>query len=320
VDASEVKVVRVVAIRYWWALPLALTGLAGACVPQGYPVPGTFVPTSWAMPRDGCANEPISVTEEWHGTLESYPCANRAAWYVAEEPALVFGVWHGVQCFRSERECRRYVFSSGARARLRAERHARECGRGDKTACHALARAYLNGTGVMPDLRRAMAYFRTACDGGVDAACFDLGTMWAEGFGAPKSLETALRYLRKPCDQGSVSGCLRLANMYYEGQPTPRDHKQALVYYQRACGRGDLTGCYNVGVMYRKGHGVARDHGRARAYYGRACRGGYTLACPLMTRALASWQPPAKPATQPASSPTTAPASCPTSAPIDPSP
>lgn len=91
-----------------------------------------------------------------------------------------------------------------------------DCATGDGAACYELARDYetrtdywgqpVAGDGLRRDDKKAVYFFRRACEYGVADGCENLARMYETGKGVAKNRAEAARYKRMACADGAA-GC-----------------------------------------------------------------------------------------------------------------
>jgi TPR repeat protein len=145
-----------------------------------------------------------------------------------------------------------------------------ECNDGRGDACSALGVIYEAGAGVTPDLPRAVALYRRACNAGNQHGCGNLGIARANGFVA-----AGARLLEPACIGGDARSCAYLANLYLTGNTVPKNPGHAVHLLERACDGEEAAACVALGDALMKAD-LGDD---ASQFYGKGCLHGSATAC-----------------------------------------
>jgi TPR repeat protein len=117
--------------------------------------------------------------------------------------------------------------------------------KGNVEAAYKAAHGYHYGTGVEPDLEKAVVYYTKAADAGNIAAKNNLGLMYLQGKGTTRDLSIAFRLFEDTAKVGNAWGQNNLGGMYEMGWGTAKDLDQALAYYKKSADAGNKHGKQN---------------------------------------------------------------------------
>jgi TPR repeat protein len=150
------------------------------------------------------------------------------------------------------------------------------CTAGEPRACLAMGRATgSGGVEVMYAPERAVAYFKSACDGGIADGCGELAITMAEGLGTTKDEAAARILASRACEAGSSNGCAGLGVLADDGLGGALDPSAAVAAFERACTLGgrleSAWSCARVAYAHATGRGVPRDVKKSVTLYERAC-------------------------------------------------
>jgi TPR repeat protein len=101
--------------------------------------------------------------------------------------------------------------------------------------------SFESGSGVAPDLERAVELYDQACKQGDSTGCVFLGEMYLAGRGAAASLELAAQFFQLACEHDPM-GCLRYGEML-AAESDPDTNGRANEYFQMACMGGVQEAC-----------------------------------------------------------------------------
>lgn len=145
---------------------------------------------------------------------------------------------------------------------------------GDTAAQYGLGILYLNGYGVVKDLKIAYQWFERSADGGLDLARIQLGIMYATGAGVVRNLNTAIEWLAPAAERENPQAQFPLAGVFEE----LGDFQMAINWYQKAAIQGHNGAAYNLGLILATGmyesHGISRDAARGMKWLEKAANGG----------------------------------------------
>ena len=111
------------------------------------------------------------------------------------------------------------------------------CEEGNSTACFQLGERYRV---IEQDMKTALDFYITACDGGYMTGCTNGGILLVmKGTPYSKEFKQARKTFTKACDAGEDPSCFNMGSLYYkEGR-----QKKSLQYYLKACDMGNQSGC-----------------------------------------------------------------------------
>lgn len=150
----------------------------------------------------------------------------------------------------------------------------------DLEAYNDLGGAYENGTGVMPDIPKAIEYYTKAAEMGNGRAMCGLGNIYYEGrnVGAveiPVDFGKAFDWYIKAEETGYEDVPYeRLGWMYLTGNGTDKKHWQAKICLERAVEKKNTDAMVFLGNMYMDGEEIAQDINEAIKYYEMASNHG----------------------------------------------
>ncbi len=145
---------------------------------------------------------------------------------------------------------------------------------------------YYNELGM--DHKKAIKYYKKACDLGYGKGCYSLGEIYYYGPEASKGIKyyikEGIKYYKKACNLGDKKGCYWLGNLYYSGYRdiVSKDYKKVIKYYKKACDLGYKKGCNDLGDLYLSGDIVSKDYKKAIKYYKKACELGDDMDCLIL--------------------------------------
>lgn len=112
-----------------------------------------------------------------------------------------------------------------------AKYYAKSCELKNAVGCYNLADMYERGEGVKKDAKKAMEFYKTACDNDHANACNNLGAI----YGKESNKAKFLPLYTKSCDLGSIYGCGNLGDYYTQ----KGDKKKAKKYFKLSCENGE---------------------------------------------------------------------------------
>lgn len=166
--------------------------------------------------------------------------------------------------------------------------------RGEAAAQFQLARAYLHGTGVLKDVKKAFALMKSAADQGHPDAMGGLGYFYASGIAVPRDDKLALEWLRKGAEKGSAKAQLNLAKTMLSAKPAApakadsqkqadQKEEEALAWMKKAADQGLPEAAMSYGsALYFGDHGLAVDYAKALPYMKTAAEAGDAVARNIM--------------------------------------
>ena len=159
----------------------------------------------------------------------------------------------------------------------------RACRGGDGDGCANLGVLVEGGaTGGVPDLGKAVAYYRTGCNEESGFACAQLGSAYEAGRGVAADPAQAAQLYGKACDGGYGNACNRLSVMVFRGTGgLAKDDARAVALLEKGCKLGDRGTCVVLAMRLIGGTGVAKDEKRGKEMLREACAAGEQMACKL---------------------------------------
>lgn len=111
------------------------------------------------------------------------------------------------------------------------------------------------------------------CQGGNSFACFTIGEKKRT---LDRDNKKALEYYRKACDGGWITGCNNAGILIQmQGAQYSKYWKEAAKYFEKACDKDESNACFNLGSLkYREGRASS-----AKKYYKKACDLGNSMGC-----------------------------------------
>ncbi len=154
----------------------------------------------------------------------------------------------------------------------------------DADACNRQGALLREGVAGKPNLDKAAALFKQACDAGATFGCVNLATAQIEGQGVPQDDAVGMETLKKQCmagtDEANENACFYAGLYETKGTRSIKpDLKAAVDHYVRACDGKVGPACNNLAVLHASGQGVPRDEAKAVALYLAACDLDFNLGC-----------------------------------------
>ncbi len=145
----------------------------------------------------------------------------------------------------------------------------RSCEGGEVFYCGALGDMYNSGlAGVNKDIKKAIKFYKKACDANMYEPCSNLGSIYAKGDNVKKDNKKAIELYNKACDGKYALGCANLGNMYYEGRGVKINRTKGATYFRKACNAGNWLGCGNFGIY---NYNDTRNIKKAKEYFKKPC-------------------------------------------------
>jgi len=119
-------------------------------------------------------------------------------------------------------------------------------GQGDPQTIFCAGTWYENGTGVQPDSKTAVNYYRRAADLGYAPAQTAMGEAYDHGQGVPQNYAEALKWYRKAAEQGFAAAQNNLGSHYLDGRGTAKNRDEALRWFRLAAAHGSVTAVDNL--------------------------------------------------------------------------
>lgn len=105
---------------------------------------------------------------------------------------------------------------------------------GDAGAQYHLGNAYLRGTEVTRDYKKALQWFEKAATQDDAKSQYKLGYLHFKGDGVPKDYGKAFRWLTRSAHQGYSPAQFYLGRCYEDGLGTDQDYEKALYWFTKA--------------------------------------------------------------------------------------
>ena len=149
------------------------------------------------------------------------------------------------------------------------------CDLGALDACSVAGLSYVFQT-TPPDIRRAEALFRKACDGGAGSGCSGLAVLMVRDH--PERTPDAYPLASRGCAQDDLLGCRLVAVFTLGGSLPSPDYAAGYAAAKRGCELGEVIACEKAaqGIEGGKFAGTADESAKYRKY---ACDRGYARSC-----------------------------------------
>ena len=128
------------------------------------------------------------------------------------------------------------------------------------------------------DYATAMKEWEPLAKKGDATSQFNLGWMYLNGKGVIQDIKEAFKWYLLSANQGYASGQNNVGNMYAKGDGVPKDYAEAKKWYQLSAAQGYINAQNNLGNMYKYGYGVLQDNMRAHMWYNIASANGHKEA------------------------------------------
>jgi TPR repeat protein len=186
---------------------------------------------------------------------------------------------------------------------------------GDLDAMNSLGCRYVNGEGVIGDLRRARQWFEKAAAAGDLTAMNHLGLLYRSRVANKRNMQLSLKWYKKAATAGDSTAMFNLGLLYQSEPYVKRDRELARQWYERAVAAGDIfamvnlgsmferedsklswqwyekgaaagdeAAMYRIGAMYDEGVGVRKNHRLALQWYEKAAAAGSIQAIMELAR------------------------------------
>jgi TPR repeat protein len=155
------------------------------------------------------------------------------------------------------------------------EQCTRQCERGNKASCGALAWMVHLAATAPADEERALKLSSDACDAGVAPACTNAATLELEG----ETAERAISRYERGCRLGDAEGCVSLGMLHFGGNYPFSNPPSSFRWFLRGCAAGSAAACGDLALSYEHGLGVGQDGPRAAVLATAACESGEPLFC-----------------------------------------
>ncbi len=149
----------------------------------------------------------------------------------------------------------------------------------NEEAAVLLAKMYLTGFKVAPDINEARHWYSKAGEMGYMPALQMVGLMYAHGDGVPVDAAKAATYFKKAGQAGFAPAQYEMGQLYYNGDGVAQDKTEAGAWLLQSAKHGYLPALYAAGRMYELGEGGASaDDGKAAVFYKEAATKGFAPA------------------------------------------
>jgi len=162
--------------------------------------------------------------------------------------------------------------------KIAAEWYSKSASKGFPAAQHALGNCYFYGEGVDKDLKIAAKWYKKAAEQGFVTAQYALGECYLEGDGVVRSMQAAAEWYRRAADQRFANAQYKLGECYFYGKGVKQNKGIATVWYMNAAGQGLSDAQYALAECYLRGEGVPKNAQTAVAYYNKAAIQRHAIA------------------------------------------
>ncbi len=121
--------------------------------------------------------------------------------------------------------------------------------RGNVTGMNMAGRCFENGWGVEPDAFAAANWFRQAAHQGLDVGMYNYANLLTSGKGVRKDQTAALEWYRRAARMGHAKSMTKIGYFYEDGRVVRRDAEQAFVWFEKGALGGDFRGQFNYASM-----------------------------------------------------------------------
>lgn len=132
---------------------------------------------------------------------------------------------------------------------------------GFTVAAHQLGKCYRDGLGVIPDDKKAEAWFRKSAEAENDFSQYALGKLLQ----SEKRIAEAMAWYEKASDQHNQYANYRLGKLYLQGKDVTKDVPKAIGDLTASAESGNQYAQYTLGKLYLMGQEVPQD--REVAWY-----------------------------------------------------
>lgn len=145
-------------------------------------------------------------------------------------------------------------------------------------AQHALANCYEDGTGVEIDGSKAIEFYCQASENGDTSAMYNLARVCMEGKIIKQDIENAIHFYKIAAQEGHVKAMYNLANIFRQGIYVDINVPFALKLLETAADLGHVNSMGKLGDIYGLGEGVELDYQKALYWYEKAAAYGDELS------------------------------------------
>lgn len=123
-----------------------------------------------------------------------------------------------------------------------------------------IARCYLHGFCIEPNLERAIGWFKESVKGKNAFAAHALGQLYEVGHGVDQDIDMAIDLYKIAAENGFAKGYLSIGAIYHKraNESSPllqKDHKRtAFEFYEKASELGDLIAFNEMGILHIQGY------------------------------------------------------------------
>jgi len=155
-----------------------------------------------------------------------------------------------------------------SKAKLRAEAGSVKCQM-------LLAKAYMDGHGVTPDLDTAMVWLLKAAEQGNAEGYYEIGDIY---YSVDNAKEEAFGWFSKAAELGYTKAHNQLSFMCMYGHGVEKDETESFNWSLKAAELGDRDAMYGLGGSFEYGVGVSVDINEAVTWYEKAAKRGHVAA------------------------------------------
>lgn len=150
----------------------------------------------------------------------------------------------------------------------------------DDTASNfiSLGEKYERGDGVEKDIKKAIEYYKKACEYKDGFGCYKL---YVENIGND-SLSNLSELLIKSCEYNYAESCAKLATMYDHGYVFEKDIEKSNEYLIKACNLGESNSCVALSMNYVQGRGIEEDGNKSGELLQKSCDLDNAMGCYLL--------------------------------------
>ena len=105
-----------------------------------------------------------------------------------------------------------------------------------------------------------------------------VGAAYLEGSGVTQNYKKAAEWFHRAAELGNSTAQYNLGVMYDSGQGVVQDYKEAAKWYRKAAEQGNSNAQNNLGALYADGAGVTQDNVMAHMWYNIAASNSSTTA------------------------------------------
>ena len=121
---------------------------------------------------------------------------------------------------------------------------------GDARAMAMMGALYQMGSGVKPDLEKAVSWFTKAAEKGHPGAQFSLAMLYLDGSLGNPDAENGAKWLEKAAAGGNAQAQYNLGLLYTGIYGTAPDWPKAAEWFKKSADQGFAEAQYNLGLLY----------------------------------------------------------------------